>query len=280
MERPRLISNLPRHEPLRVQRGAVVCEGAPRAVVHDHASVALYLEGEATLWVGGSYRVGARDLVLIPEGAPHMTRGARGVRLVGASICGACLAEPGGEPLRRALEEVSRGGVAVRALSEAAAARVDALFVALGEEMEAVGAPGHALARSALLALLAVEVQRASPRARVEGASGQSALVLQVLAIIHEVACEGGSLTEVSRRVGRSAAHVAEVVRAETGQTVGEWVLRARMGEARLRLSRTEEAVEEVAARVGFSSGSHFYRAFRRVHGLTPGQWRRLHRQG
>ncbi|MCA9615679.1 MAG: helix-turn-helix domain-containing protein [Myxococcales bacterium] len=34
----------------------------------------------------------------------------------------------------------------------------------------------------------------------------------------------------------------------------------------------------EVAARVGFASPSHFHRAFRRLHAVSPGEWRATHR--
>jgi AraC family transcriptional regulator, transcriptional activator of pobA len=65
------------------------------------------------------------------------------------------------------------------------------------------------------------------------------------------------------------------VVRAETGQTVGQWIVALRMAEARRRLRETDERVDIVGERVGYPDPSHFSRVFRRVHGLSPTAFRR-----
>ena len=80
---------------------------------------------------------------------------------------------------------------------------------------------------------------------------------------------------DVARAVGRSGAHVASVVRQETGRTVGEWIREVRMAEARRRLRGTDEQVEVLAQRVGYADVTHFIRVFRRVHGVTPAAWRK-----
>ena len=88
--------------------------------------------------------------------------------------------------------------------------------------------------------------------------------------------CPRAALTaDVARAVERSAAHVASVVRKETGRTVGQWILEYRMAEARRRLRGTDEQVDIIAERVGYADATHFIRLFRRAHGLTPAAWRR-----
>jgi thioredoxin reductase len=48
--------------------------------------------------------------------------------------------------------------------------------------------------------------------------------------------------------------------------------------EARRRLRDTDEHVEIIAERVGYSDPSHFVRLFRSRHGMPPAAWRRTQR--
>jgi AraC-like DNA-binding protein len=70
---------------------------------------------------------------------------------------------------------------------------------------------------------------------------------------------------------------VASLVKKATGVTVVGWITRARMSDCRQLLLHTEESVEVIAERCGFASPSHFHRAFKRAHGMPPGEWRRAH---
>ncbi len=51
------------------------------------------------------------------------------------------------------------------------------------------------------------------------------------------------------------------------------------MAQARQLLIGSDDTIEWVAGRVGFESAPHFHRTFRRVHGSSPGAWRRQHRE-
>jgi transcriptional regulator GlxA family with amidase domain len=61
----------------------------------------------------------------------------------------------------------------------------------------------------------------------------------------------------------------------EAGQTPAEFVERARVAAARRLLTRTDRGAEQIADAVGFGSLSTMRRAFVRVMGLTPAQFRR-----
>ncbi|MFG2821131.1 helix-turn-helix domain-containing protein [Kitasatospora sp. NPDC048365] len=61
------------------------------------------------------------------------------------------------------------------------------------------------------------------------------------------------------------------------GCTVGGWIRARRLEAARLELAGPEaarRAISAVAARWGFTSPSHFSRAFRDAYGMSPNQWR------
>ncbi|MBU3870732.1 helix-turn-helix domain-containing protein [Streptomyces sp. 4503] len=62
------------------------------------------------------------------------------------------------------------------------------------------------------------------------------------------------------------------------GTTVGAWVRTRRLEAAREELARpgaAHRSIAAVAARWGFTSPSHFSRAFRETYGMSPAQWRR-----
>lgn len=59
--------------------------------------------------------------------------------------------------------------------------------------------------------------------------------------------------------------------------TVSQWIQRRRLEECRRELARWEAAsrtIATVARKWGFTSASHFSRAFRAVYGMSPAEWR------
>ncbi len=132
---------------------------------------------------------------------------------------------------------------------------------------------GHRETARARLQIALVDVLR-----QVMPESAPSALSPLTEAVMDVIETRFGgplSLSSVAREVGRSAAHVSEVLRRETGLSVLEWITERRMEDARRRLRDTDEDVAIVAERVGYGSTNHFIRQFRRAHGVTPGEWRK-----
>ncbi|QDH20455.1 helix-turn-helix domain-containing protein [Saccharibacillus brassicae] len=64
-----------------------------------------------------------------------------------------------------------------------------------------------------------------------------------------------------------------------TGSLPLDYLNRVRIGQAKQLLLATEDRLGEIAQRVGFSSEYYFSRRFKREAGLSPGQYRRLHRR-
>jgi len=58
------------------------------------------------------------------------------------------------------------------------------------------------------------------------------------------------------------------------GTRIKEYELRKRLEAAASLLQNEEITMQEITARCGYSSQSSFVRAFKDVHGITPGQWR------
>jgi AraC-like DNA-binding protein len=93
--------------------------------------------------------------------------------------------------------------------------------------------------------------------------------------VIEDRYAEHLSLESVAAAVAVSPSHLARLARRLSGRTVNEWIAERRMVEARRLLSQTQETVDVIARRCGYTDIAHFRRMFRRYHGCSPGQWRR-----
>ncbi|MCY4395850.1 MAG: helix-turn-helix domain-containing protein [Rhodospirillaceae bacterium] len=62
--------------------------------------------------------------------------------------------------------------------------------------------------------------------------------------------------------------------KAATGQSATDYIQHLRVKEARFRLETTNNSIEEIGARIGYRDVAFFRTLFRRLVGLTPGQYR------
>ncbi|MEL6187008.1 MAG: AraC family transcriptional regulator [Myxococcota bacterium] len=247
--------------------------------VHPHAALGYILAGEGVFWCGAQYRLGAGDLILVPEGVPHYARWTGSIQGLGLSLCLSCLDSSAGAALKDAFHAAATGAPAARSIPPPLRRKLEGALRGLMEELHRPAGQGASeaqdLAVDGYLSLVASILMRADT-ARLDAASGPS-LSARALAFVSRNATEGISLLEVAEHVGRTPAHTAAMVKADTGRTVLAWISEARMAAARQLLLRTDETVETVAQRVGFASPSHFHRVFRRGHGVTPSAWRAAH---
>lgn len=78
----------------------------------------------------------------------------------------------------------------------------------------------------------------------------------------------------LAKQSGKHPVHLARAFRKEFGETVGGYQRRLRLQQAAELLLEGDTPLVEVALRCGFSSHSHFCRSFKRIHGLTPSEFR------
>ncbi len=82
------------------------------------------------------------------------------------------------------------------------------------------------------------------------------------------------SLPDLARMAGLSVSHYSALFRRATGYGALEYQTRLRMGTARELLDTTDRSVASVAAQVGFTDALYFSRQFRRIHGMSPTEYR------
>ncbi|MFZ1425588.1 MAG: helix-turn-helix domain-containing protein [Geminicoccaceae bacterium] len=80
---------------------------------------------------------------------------------------------------------------------------------------------------------------------------------------------------EMVRQSGLSERGFSRRFQAATGHAPLDYVQRLRIEQAKRRLERTSEPIEEIAWRVGYEDPSAFRRLFQRIAGVSPGQYRR-----
>jgi AraC-like DNA-binding protein len=267
----------PEHLPIHVSRLRARDMGLGRgSAVHTYAVVAVVTRGESRMRHAGELVLRAGDVHLIPPGDAHRggVSNAEGWGLAfHPEVLGGLDSTGEGTSRLGPLLRVRQGCHPVLRPTPVQRRRLLRWMRLLEEEL-ARGERGSDEAAISLLRLVLIELERmALPATAHEPPS--VGLSRKALTYIETHCIEPLSLAKVARAVGRSSAHVAGVVRQETGRTVGEWILECRMAEARRRLRGTDERVDIIAERVGYADVTHFIRLFRRVHGVTPAAWRR-----
>ena len=86
------------------------------------------------------------------------------------------------------------------------------------------------------------------------------------------------SVASLAQRVGMSTRHFSRLFRHEVGMTPARWVELARISAARTILEEGRAAPKQVAGLCGFANVDTLRRAFSRHLGMSPSEYRRLHR--
>jgi AraC family transcriptional regulator len=160
--------------------------------------------------------------------------------------------------------------------------RTDPFVVALMERLrdELAGSGyGSSLATDSVINLLGIHLLRKyckTPLVKITTPCGLSATRKPlVLDLIEERLTDNIRLEELAAVAGISQFHFARQFKASVGVSPHEYQLRRRIERARnLLLASSEPTQTEIAHSLGFSDESHFRKHFKRIVGVTPGQFR------
>lgn len=81
------------------------------------------------------------------------------------------------------------------------------------------------------------------------------------------------TLKHIASRFSYNPNYVSALLRRKTGKTFSQILLEKRMIRAELMLQNTTLSVEEIAAMLGYSDKSNFYKAFREYYGMSPREY-------
>jgi AraC-like DNA-binding protein len=245
-------------------------------VTHSYATLAFFTEGKSRLEQNGEWQLTAGDVMLIPAGSPHRLLDECRPSYWGLAFCVPCFAANGAATLLDPFEKVRDGAAAVVHVPAARHGFLEQLFQELAQSARRPTRDKGALAavQQSLLTLILNEVDSAAVPRMLTSRGAPPSVVIESLRFIERNCLRPLTLQEVAKAVGRSPAYVTNALSCTTGRSAVEWIVSARMAEARRLLLHSDEMVEVIAERVGYADATHFIRMFRRAHGKTPAAWR------
>jgi len=93
-----------------------------------------------------------------------------------------------------------------------------------------------------------------------------------VVKYICDNAQRGITLEETAARFYVTREYLSKVFKGHTGDNFSEFVMRLRMEKAKELLCSLHVSPKDVGEMTGFSDSAHFYKAFKRFYGITPGE--------
>lgn len=100
------------------------------------------------------------------------------------------------------------------------------------------------------------------------------AKISRVCRLIEERYASGISVQNVAAAAGYSGAYLSRLFRSVTGKTIKSYLDYVRVREAQKILRYENASIGEISLRVGYQDASNFSRAFRRVSGCSPSEFR------
>ncbi|NAP01707.1 helix-turn-helix domain-containing protein [Halomonas sp. MG34] len=86
------------------------------------------------------------------------------------------------------------------------------------------------------------------------------------------------SLESIAIDVKLSVSNLSRFIKEQTGVTFTQYVQDLRINEVKKQLKETDLPIKEIVAQVGYKDVANFTRKFKKIVGVTPGQYRKLNR--
>lgn len=136
---------------------------------------------------------------------------------------------------------------------------------------------------ASLLQWLLVELIRAyeqsKPLSRIELNNMKvKEIVAEVLDYIDNHYCEDIRLTQIASELCVSPSYLSREFKKDTGFSLVEFIASKRIRFARDLLLGTNLQVTEIATKVGYNNVTHFHWTFKKIMGISPGQYRKVYK--
>lgn len=85
------------------------------------------------------------------------------------------------------------------------------------------------------------------------------------------------TISKIAHEVYLNPCYLSVLFHKETGKTISDWILEKRIEGAKNSIINTNKSFSEISFIYQFSSQSYFVQCFKKIVGITPGEFRRLH---
>ena len=109
-----------------------------------------------------------------------------------------------------------------------------------------------------------------------DGSERHNSIVFdQIIPYIDAHVTESISVDSIAEHVSMNPQYMMRLFKKETGRTILVYVTDKRVKLAKEYLTKTDMSIEEITEKVGYYSAAHFNSVFKRVTGMSPGQYRK-----
>lgn len=253
---------------------SIEIEGWSMPDLHSHPHYEFYFleSGERSFFVGNTlYSVKANTVVLVPPYVMHKTEGGAFSRInVDFSD------DIFDEQEREVLQELCK--ITVYPLKRENGQAVRNLLLAMLAVSNNVGKLNRTAVTMCVKSLIGCLYLFRSAVEDVEKVSANGSikpLTLNIIRYINENCHEKLSIETLATKFNLSKSCLSKTFKSETGYNVGEYILNARINEAKHMLQSAKLSVNEIAEALGFSSANYFGLIFKQKVGVSPLAYKR-----
>lgn len=105
-------------------------------------------------------------------------------------------------------------------------------------------------------------------------ASTQSYIIKQVQELVSNDLGENTSVKTIAERVFLHPVYLSKVYKAETGESLSDYISRMRLERAVYLLRHTNKKIYTISAELGYQNPQYFSKVFKKQYGLTPNEFR------
>ena len=87
------------------------------------------------------------------------------------------------------------------------------------------------------------------------------------------------SIQELAKRTGYTEYYFSHKFKKELGCSVNEYILNVKIEQAKLLLAGTTDSIQSISDNLAFSNRSYFYTCFQKKTGVSPTEYRKLHKK-
>ncbi|MCI3920870.1 response regulator [Paenibacillus sp. TRM 82003] len=102
----------------------------------------------------------------------------------------------------------------------------------------------------------------------------KSYIVKQVQEIVSVELGQDVSVKTIADRVYLHPVYLSKIYKAETGESLGDYIIRMRMERAHYLLKHTNKKIYEITSELGYQNPQYFSKMFKKFYGMTPNEFR------